>query len=85
MGSEHPDLDSTLNYLAELHGAQAQFMAAEYFYRRSLRIRETHFGVDHAAVASSLESLSRLYRVMGRPEDAKTLSDRAARIRARPQ
>ncbi|MGH8742231.1 MAG: tetratricopeptide repeat protein, partial [Burkholderiales bacterium] len=68
---------------AELYAAQQQFVAAEHYYRRSLAIREAHLGADHAAVASALEKISRLYILMGRMEDAKGLSERAARIRKR--
>ena len=82
LGPEHPDVDPSLNYLAELYGAQGRYVAAEHFYRRSLHVRETHFGPDHLAVAGSLENLARLYRVMGRLDDSKTLADRAAAIRA---
>jgi tetratricopeptide (TPR) repeat protein len=56
LGPEHPDVDPSLNYLAELYGAQGQYVAAEHFYRRSLHIRETHFGPHHVAVAGPLEA-----------------------------
>jgi hypothetical protein len=58
-------------------------VAAEHFYRKSLAIREKHLGPDHRAVARSLESIAKLYTLMGRLDDARKLSDRAAKIRAR--
>jgi tetratricopeptide (TPR) repeat protein len=83
LGPEHPDLDQSLNYLAELYGAQEQYVAAEHYYRRSLAIRERYLGPVHPAVARSLQSISRLYTLMGRLEDARKLADRAAKIRGR--
>jgi len=52
-------------------------------FRRSLAIREKHLGPGHLAVARALDSISKLYTLMGRLEDARKLSDRAAKIRGR--
>jgi hypothetical protein len=83
LGPDHPDLDPSLNYLADLYGARGQYVAAEYFYRRSLHVRELHLGRDHVAVAGCLENLARLYGVMGRGDDARRVSERATAIRSK--
>ena len=51
-------------------------------YKRATVIAEKALGPDHPDVATSLENLASLYRATNRPELAKPLEARAAKIRA---
>ncbi|MGH7737788.1 MAG: FxSxx-COOH system tetratricopeptide repeat protein [Candidatus Tyrphobacter sp.] len=64
-------------YLTE----RAEFAEAEWLAARSLAIRETAVGAEHADVAESLESLARLYFRQGRYGDAERLFLRMLAIR----
>jgi hypothetical protein len=49
---------------------------------RALAIVEKTLGPDHPYVATSLNNLAALYRTTKRDEEAESLEQRAARIRA---
>ncbi len=72
----------SLNFLADIYRAQGQYAQAEPLYKRALAIVEKALGPDHPSVAASLENLAALYRATKRDEEAETLEQRAARIRA---
>ena len=72
----------SLNNLATLYHAQGQYTQAEPLYKNALAIEEKALGPDHPAVVTSLENLTALYRATKRDEEAETLEQRAARIRA---
>ncbi len=82
VGSNHPDVATSLNNLALLYKTQGQYAPAEPLYKRALAINEKALGPDHPHVANSLENLAALYRATKRYEEAETLEQRAARIRA---
>ncbi|MDR4498412.1 MAG: tetratricopeptide repeat protein [Candidatus Scalindua sp.] len=50
--------------------------------KKALEVAEKNVGLNHPDVASCLENLAALYRDTKRNEDAKTLEQRAARIRS---
>jgi len=68
--------------MAALYKAQGRYTEAEPLYKRSLAIREKALGLDHPAVAQSLNNLSLLYRATNRNSEAEKLQAEAARIRA---
>jgi len=65
-----------------MYKIQGQYAQAEPLYNRALAIREKALGPDHPAVFQSLNNLAALYRATKRDEEAETLEQRAARIRA---
>ena len=66
LGTEHPDVATSLNNLAVLYRAQGRYREAEPLYQRALAIREQVLGPDHPHVAASLNNLAGLYQAQGR-------------------
>ena len=62
LGSDHPNVATSLNYLARLYNRQGHYAQAEPLHKRALAIREKALGPDHPDVASSLNNLAELYR-----------------------
>jgi tetratricopeptide (TPR) repeat protein len=83
LGSDHPDVAASLNYLAVLYRSQGRYAAADALFQRTLCIREQVLGSDHPLVTSSLNSLANLYTDLGKYAEAKSLYLRALRIRER--
>ncbi len=81
LGSEHPDVASPLNNLAELYRAQGKYAEAEPLYQRALHIREQSKGPEHPDVASPLHGLAILYKEQGKYAEAEPLYQRALHIR----
>ena len=81
LGSDHPNVATSLNNLAGLYDHQGQYADAEPLYKRSLAIREKALGPDHPDVANSLNDLAGLYRELGRYADAEPLYKRSLAIR----
>jgi len=73
-----PELALTLHTLAETHRAQGEYEAAERYYRRALSIREIR-APNPRELTSTLEGLTSVLRVTGRPEEA---AETEARVRA---
>lgn len=82
LGNNHPDVALSLNNLAELYRHQGNYALAEPLHLRSLAILEQALGAHHPDVATSLENLAVLYRETDREQEAATLEQRAAAIRA---
>ena len=82
VGSNHPDVATSLNSLANLYYTQGNYTKAEPLYKRSLDILEKALGPNHPDVATNLESLALLYRATNRSAEAKKLEGRAKNIRA---
>ncbi|MEL6453632.1 MAG: tetratricopeptide repeat protein [Cyanobacteria bacterium J06623_5] len=73
-----PTIDpADMAYLAECHG---QYQEAEWFYRRSLRVRKEELGNHHPNVAIVLSDLAGLYCQQARYEEAETLLKQALQI-----
>ncbi|HEY1348075.1 MAG TPA: FxSxx-COOH system tetratricopeptide repeat protein [Ktedonobacteraceae bacterium] len=85
LGSEHPEVARTLNYLAILYWSQGRYSEAEPLYLRTLHIREQVEGPEHPDVAASLNNLALLYWSQGRYSEAEPLYLRTLRIRERTQ
>jgi tetratricopeptide (TPR) repeat protein len=58
LGSDHPDVATSLNNLASLYKSQGKYDEAEPLHRRALAIREKSLGSDHPDVAASLNNLA---------------------------
>ena len=58
LGSEHPDVATSLNNLAFLYFLQGNYIKAEPLYFRSLAILEKVLGKEHLDVAQSLNNLA---------------------------
>lgn len=82
VGTNHPDVSTSLNNLALLHDNQVQYAQAEPLLKRSLAIKEKALGPDHPNLAKNFENLATLFRATKREEEAETLEQRAVRIRA---
>lgn len=80
LGSDHPDVASSLNYLGVLYFEQGKYAAVEPLYLRALEIREQVLGLDHLDVAYSLNNLANLYWTRQRYEEAESLYVRALEI-----
>ena len=66
LGSDHPQVATSLNNLAGLYHGQGKYDEAEPLFRRALAIREKSLGSDHPHVAISLNNLAELYRGQGK-------------------
>ncbi len=80
LGSDHPDIATSLNNLAYLYQLQGRYSEAEPLYVRSLQIREEQLGADHPDTAQSLNNLAELYLAMGRYSEAEPLLVRSIHI-----
>jgi tetratricopeptide (TPR) repeat protein len=80
LGSDHPDVATSLNNLAYLYQLQGRYGEAEPLYVRSLAIREQQLGADHPDTATSLNNLANLYESMGRYGEAEPLYVRSLSI-----
>jgi tetratricopeptide (TPR) repeat protein len=81
LGSNNPDVATSLNNLAYLYQLQGRYIEAEPLYVRALQIREQQLGKDHPDTALSLSNLAELYRAMGRYTEAEPLVVRSLIIR----
>ena len=72
-GAEHPDVVLGLNNVATVNGGLGEFDRAETLHLRSLAIRETLLGRDHADVGTTLKNLAELYRGTGRTDEGQRL------------
>ncbi|GHO62727.1 hypothetical protein KSC_016190 [Ktedonobacter sp. SOSP1-52] len=79
-GPEHPQMATSLNYLAVLYWRQGRYADAEPLYQRALPILEKALGSDHPYMAQLLGNLALLYRDQGKYADAELLFQRVLRI-----
>ncbi|MEM9504984.1 MAG: CHAT domain-containing protein, partial [Cyanobacteria bacterium P01_E01_bin.43] len=80
-GSDHPEVATNLNNLADLYRLMERFDEAISLAQRSLEVREQQRGPDHPDVASSLYTLAGVYRSLDRYEAAEPLYQRSLAIR----
>jgi CHAT domain-containing protein len=80
LGPQHPDVATSLNYLAHLYYAQGDYGRAAPLFQRALAIREKALGPEHPDVAQSLNSLAVLYGDQGDFGRAAPLLQRALAI-----
>ncbi|WP_437521856.1 tetratricopeptide repeat protein [Sorangium sp. So ce726] len=81
LGPEHPHVGESLNALASLLLAKAEYAAAEPLFRRALAIREKALGPEHPDVAQSLHNLAELLLAKAEYAAAEPLFRRALAIR----
>ena len=82
-GPDHAEIATSLNTLALLYVAQAQYDRAEPLYVRAVATGEQSLGQDHAGMAALLENYATLLRQTQRDTYAFTIQTRAQAIRAR--
>ena len=82
LGTNHPDVGTTLNNLALLLQEQGKYAEAEPLFRRALAIKEAALGPDHPDVAQVAENLAAVLRHLGREDEAQRLEEPAAGIGA---
>ena len=80
LGSEHSNVATSLNNLAELYRVQGNYSEAEPLYQRSLAIWEKVLGSEHPSVATSLNNLAELYTDQGNYSEAEPLYQRSLAI-----
>ena len=80
LGSEHPDVATTLNGLANFYRTQGKYEQAEELYLRALHIREQQLGPEHPDVATTLNSLASLYTQQSKYGQAEALYLRALHV-----
>lgn len=77
LGTDHPNVGSILNNLADLYRMQKRYSEAEPLYQRALAILEQQLGGDHPDVARTLNNLAEVYRQQGRYGEAEPLYERS--------
>jgi len=78
-----PEVGLLLNEGGYYLNAQGRYSEAEPLYKKSLSIRERQLGVNHLAVAVSLNNLAMLYRAQGRYSEVEPLYKKSLSIRER--
>jgi tetratricopeptide (TPR) repeat protein/transcriptional regulator with XRE-family HTH domain len=81
LGPGHPDVATSLNYLAVLFWRQGKYIQAEPLLQRTLSIREQVLGSDHPEVARVLNNLAVLYWEQGKYVESEPLHQRALSAR----
>ena len=64
LGSEHPDVATSLNNLANLYQFQGRYEEAEPLYQRALGIREAQLGPEHPSTVTTRENLEMLQQAI---------------------
>ncbi|MGB3188327.1 MAG: tetratricopeptide repeat protein, partial [Limnoraphis sp.] len=81
LGQQHPDVATSLNYLANLYSNQGKYEQAEPLYLQALEMRRLLLGQQHPDVATSLNNLALLYSSQGKYEQAELLYQQALEMR----
>ncbi len=81
LGSDHPDVASSMFSLAKVYSSEGRGSEAEPLYQRGLAIAERALGPDHPLVAQGLNNLGLLYWGQGRFAEAEPLQKRGLAIR----
>ena len=80
LGSDHPDIATTLTHLAVVAQKQGRMEEAVAFQLRALSIEEQSFGVEHPALVPRLVDLAALRHQSGVAEESEALRTRIGRI-----
>ncbi len=80
-GTEHPEVASVLDNLAEAHRGAGDYQGARALQERALRIREKALGPEHRLVGASLTNLGNVLTRLGEYDAAQSRLERALRIR----
>jgi tetratricopeptide (TPR) repeat protein len=81
LGSEHLDMATSLNHLAELYREQAKYEQAEPLYLRALAIQESHLELAPHDLATILNNLGLLYNSQAKYAQSKQFCQRALDLR----
>ncbi|MFA5033919.1 MAG: CHAT domain-containing tetratricopeptide repeat protein [bacterium] len=81
VGQENPITATCLNNLAAVYDRMGDYSAAEWHYKRALKIREAKLGPEHYETAAILNDLAWLYFSLGDYAAAEPCYQRALRIR----
>ncbi|WP_396151038.1 tetratricopeptide repeat protein [Acaryochloris sp. CCMEE 5410] len=73
LGSEHPNVATSLNNLAGLYNKQGRYSEAGLLFVQALEMSQKLLGSEHPNVASSLNNLAGLYDNQGRYSEAEPL------------
>jgi VWFA-related protein len=79
-GPDDLRLATPLQQLAELNTENGNYADAEKLYQRALRIDESKAGATHPSLAPLLTAYAALLEKLHKPDEAKTLTDRAASL-----
>jgi tetratricopeptide (TPR) repeat protein len=80
-GPQHPDVAESMDNLATYLTAEGEYVKAEGLYQQALNIIEKNFGAESEYTAIFLNYLSDFYNKIGKPDEARSLQERAAAIR----
>jgi CHAT domain-containing protein/Flp pilus assembly protein TadD len=80
LGTEHPDVAKTVNYLGIIYRDKGDYEKAEQFYQRARLIWERSLGPNHPDSAAAINNLSDLYLIKGEYEKAERLGQQAVDI-----
>lgn len=80
-GETHPEIASSLSYVAQMEERLGNYEKAEYLFKQALSIREQAFGKEHQYVAYSLNNLAQLYIKLDNTMAAAELLHRALLIK----
>lgn len=80
LGTEHPDVASSLSNLATIYAGQGDYKKAKQLYEKALAIREKTLGIEHPDVASTLNNLALVHEAQGNTEKATEYYQRAKYI-----
>jgi tetratricopeptide (TPR) repeat protein/CHAT domain-containing protein len=80
VGTDHPDVATTLAGLARLYRDQGRYGEAEPLLRRVLAMTEKTLGADHPTVSTALNNLALLLAATNRLAEAEPLYRRALAI-----
>jgi eukaryotic-like serine/threonine-protein kinase len=72
LGSEHPDVATSLNNLGNVVRQQGKFAEAETLYRQALAMRQKLLGSEHADVAGVLNNLATVLWERGKFAEAES-------------
>ncbi|MCL6752786.1 tetratricopeptide repeat protein [Nostoc sp. CCCryo 231-06] len=80
LGSEHPDIATSLNNLAALYKSTGRFNEGEPLYQQALELYKRLLGDNHPDVATSLNNLAGLYCSTKRFSEGEPLFEQALAI-----
>jgi CHAT domain-containing protein len=80
LGPNHPDVATSLKYLAGLYRALGNYSQVEPLSQRALKIDEKGLGPDHPELAIDLTNLAQLFTDQGKYVEAEPVFQRALRI-----
>jgi hypothetical protein len=81
-GADSIGVGTTLTNLATFYQDHGQLAEAAGTWQHVLRIAEKTYGDDHPNLAGPLNSLSEIYKKMGKVQESQQMADRAGKLTA---